>query len=750
MKFIGYLPTEDVVGYSEYSEKIADIITQLGGKANAFGVVGDGLSFNNNTITIDTDVMATREWVNAQGYSSESITDQRINDLQHDVITNSANIATNKASIDSLTNDVANRYTKAEADSQFVSKKTLPCDGKDQIDTELRVVGNGYLSPLPRRRLIAISVTDDAAAWGQITVQGLLNGGWSSVGCSYVNFTYYFRSARFVSHFSFYAVPPEGDTRIEFYRGDDGKTYIYLCVTGSYMFDFDIKTAQADGGLIKYYESPWFANAPSGTYLGDNWSLAKKSGMILDNDKNLYYFGKTGVDSGNVESYVGQYNAFTYKYGRGVFITADSVNDSTSWAKAVFGEIDNTKNYLTVIMTGDSAPAHLLKDNSSGLAWKKGDFFGAITAHYYKEEAYLCGGFDNNPNWGCYLVLSKDGSNIADQTVKSFTATEVNHGCKFNGDLQSTSLTQAPKMSTHGKLQVSTTNAPDATKTSKTRNVRFGTTDKSVTAPMNAFMEYFFDHGYHFDNGNEGGNDSYDVGIVAYSNRIYYCVFQLNGDGSSSFTASPLETLDETGNSKFLLKKDGTAEGLVLNDNQLGTAGGNTLKLPEKSGTIATIGDFYDGLGSNLTNKALTANQGKVLDGKISSLSSSVDSKIDKIKFSGLATNASIGDIGAMNGRDDEDLSYSTRVYGGTYGRFYVFSALENGYNRNYGKLVVKTSSTGKADMTTNMVAGVSGETGYWNPQWLSVSVFVPAGQYYYLWGCRITKVYYSCIELVH
>lgn len=113
-QFWGYLPTEDVVGASEYTEKIADIITQLGGKANAFGVVGDGLSFNNNTITIDTDVMATREWVKAQGYSSDQIVSQQIEDVQHDVDSLSTRVSSTEASINNLNTAVSNRYTKGE------------------------------------------------------------------------------------------------------------------------------------------------------------------------------------------------------------------------------------------------------------------------------------------------------------------------------------------------------------------------------------------------------------------------------------------------------------------------------------------------------------------------------------------------------------------------------------------------------------------------------------------------------------
>lgn len=319
-------------------------------------------------------------------------------------------------------------------------------------------------------------------------------------------------------------------------------------------------------------------------------------------------------------------------------------------------------------------------------------------------------------------------------------------------DLQSTSLVTSPrvtstKMSQHGKLQVSAENEPNYKKQKKTRDVYFGSVKKTVTADMNPFMEYFFDHGYHFDNGEEGNGSEYDVGIVAYSNLIYYCVFQLNSDGSSSFSASPIETHDSTGKSVFLLKENGHASNLSLDDNQLFTSEDNALKFPVKGGIVATIGDFYDGLNVAVTNKALTANQGKVLNDKITALSNAIDS----IKFSSSNTRVSVGAIGADQSNNEPMLRFGTSISGGNYGTFYTIWGFENGHKRDYGVLAVTSTSDNPSSMTgTNTVSLVSGENGYWGAQWLALSVFVPANKTYYIFGCRVTSVRYSYVRLSH
>lgn len=143
-------------------------------------------------------------------------------------------------------------------------------------------------------------------------------------------------------------------------------------------------------------------------------------------------------------------------------------------------------------------------------------------------------------NWTRYLVLSESGSSIADQTVKSFTATEIDHGDKFNGDLSSTTCSSAPMMVTTGKLTASSANEPNATKTAKTRDIRIGGTTKTITCSMNPFMEYFFDHGYHFDTESTSSSYECDAGFVVYEETLYYCVFSYKDSANNGFVTYPV------------------------------------------------------------------------------------------------------------------------------------------------------------------------------------------------------------------
>lgn len=374
---------------------------------------------------------------------------------------------------------------------------------------------------------------------------------------------------------------------------------------------------------------------------------------------------------------------------------------------------------------------------STQLALRLYDGIGSV-----EQTPYLAFRNHTTRGWSDWAVAITDKT-IGQQTVKSFTATEVDHGCKFNGDLSSTTCSSAPMMVTTGKLTVSSANEPNATKTTKTKEIRMDNTMKTITCPMNPFMEYFFDHGYHFDNGEEGNGSEYDVGIVAYSNRIYYCVFRYVDEVDNDFTASPLETNDDTENSKFLFKTDGVATGLILDDNKIRGGNGNVLKFPNKDGVIATTLDL-----PIITDSLTETHSGYVLSAKGAN---TLQSHIDSIKFSESKTRVNVGAIGANQSTNEPMLVHATSISGGTYGTFYTIWGAENGYNRDYGVLAVMSTSDSPSMMTgTNTVSLVSGENGYWGAQWLSLSVFVPANKTYYIFGCRVTSVRYSYVRLSH
>lgn len=315
-------------------------------------------------------------------------------------------------------------------------------------------------------------------------------------------------------------------------------------------------------------------------------------------------------------------------------------------------------------------------------------------------------------------------------------------------DLQSTSLATSPMHVATSEFTVSPDNQPNAERTKQGNlEVTFGSVKKTIHMKYNPFMEYFFKHGYHFSAVKEGGDSTlYDRGIVTYGNFIYYCVYTYRSEDDDDFAAAIIATDDTEDMSKYVMSQGGSASELQIIGNYFMTNDLKKVEIQEKAGTLALKADIpsvprlVDNLTTADTSSTLSANQGYVLNNKIAA-----------IKFSQSGTNSSIGSIGPYNDLGDEDLDYSAQLHGGTYGRFYVISGFETGgHNKNYGKLAIKTSASAKKDMTTSMVAGVSGETGYWSPQWLSVSVIVPAGASYYLYGCRIKDVYFSYTELNH
>ena len=79
----------------------------------------------------------------------------------------------------------------------------------------------------------------------------------------------------------------------------------------------------------------------------------------------------------------------------------------------------------------------------------------------------------------------------------------------------------------------------------------------------------------------------------------------------------------------------------------------------------------------------------------------------------------------------------SYTLSGGTYGTVYVIRGQETAQN---GGLAVTATTTWYTDYDN--IAYVTGDNGYWGAAWLSITVFVPAGKTYYLWGMRMQTVY--------
>ena len=82
-------------------------------------------------------------------------------------------------------------------------------------------------------------------------------------------------------------------------------------------------------------------------------------------------------------------------------------------------------------------------------------------------------------------------------------------------------------------------------------------------------------------------------------------------------------------------------------------------------------------------------------------------------------------------------------LYGGANGVFYVIWGFET---REHGHISVQKKTTFYTDY--DCVAYSSGDHGYWGKSYLTVTVYVPANTYYYLFGQNVEKVYINYYQL--
>lgn len=237
--------------------------------------------------------------------------------------------------------------------------------------------------------------------------------------------------------------------------------------------------------------------------------------------------------------------------------------------------------------------------------------------------------------WNDWAVAISDKT-IGQQTVKSFTATEVDHGCKFNGDVQSTTLLYAPKACTIGGLPIQESNNPDYANTiTGARDVRFGSETFNLNFSRNAFIDYYLDHGYHFDEETEASTYYRDTGLLCYNGKMYFCAFKYySSSKTTEFEASPVLT-EEEGNANYLPIDGAEATGFNILDREILVGASKYVQtLQNKAGTIALKSDIpsvpsvVNNLTSTSTTSTLSANQGKVLNEKIAAVANTVSCKI--------------------------------------------------------------------------------------------------------------------------
>lgn len=751
LEFAGYLPTEDVpsrvdnvessikdikdkyitkneanssfAGSTATKEALEGLNEATGNNANAISNIqsslakkqdkltpGKGISINTTTneISVNDGAFATTDYV-MNNFVANSTYEQDKDDLDHDIGGLASRVTANESSISNLNNAVADRYTKAETDGKL--------DEKLSVITSVpkyRFEGNG------KHRFCKIATITALLSWANRPIV------FECIG----------RGMNSRQIISIYPTPTQAATETTFTNITKTTNDLYWALKdeGNGVGSLYVMLNEVWGNVqvlrVSYY-----------AYVNVEMKMEECDGFPEGSIAAKNVITALSADTATTANTASLANSLSMP--RDTSYNPDNYSNNSE-AKVVAKETSQGASIGGLGYAWWHIFNNLSIDDrfSTQLALRLYDGIGSV-----EQTPYLAFRNHTTRGWSDWAVAISDKT-IGQQTVKSFTATEVDHGCKFNGDVQSTSLVTSPMHVATSEFTVSADNNPNAKRTKQGNlEVTFGSVKKTIHMMYNPFMEYFFKHGYHFSAVKEGGDSTlYDRGIVTYGNFIYYCVYTYRSENDDDFAAAIIATDDTEDMSKYVMSQGGSASELQIIDNYFRTNDLKKVEIQEKAGTLALTTDIpsvpklVDDLTTADASSTLSANQGYVLNNKIAA-----------IKFSFSGTHASIGSIGPYNDLGDEDLDYSTKLESGTYGRFYVISGFETGgHGKNYGKLAIKTSAYAKKDMTTNMVAGVSGETGYWSPQWLSVSVIVPAGASYYLYGCRIKDVYFSYVELNH
>ena len=406
--------------------------------------------------------------------------------------------------------------------------------------------------------------------------------------------------------------------------------------------------------------------------------------------------------------------ADTFTYGRGVLLSANSVNENTSWVKAVFGDENNDNFHITVVRALDTGPKYIPANHSAGIAWKGFDTYGALTVSYNYANAYICGGNGTSPVWGRHLVLSENGSNIADQSVAYADRAGYANSSGTAAVCESTTLLAAEGTNLGAKIRSQyTTGTPGGSVTyhqatwyvtgndGDTYNFsKMITTDNFGTnlteALKNTKVEHSTrsDYATHLDYRND---DSTSISI-SYDND--------NGT-SLKYTSYPKLTING-------ITGYGVLEGNVYNhgsfqlavsDNSNGTI---YIRNVAKDGSAPSWAklliddDAINSLDSDIINRPLSAYQGKVLNGKITSLSGKIDSLQNLPSW--------VTDDGFQNSAN----MYLTNFFAGTFSKKTSYSAGED-YMLD---ISITAASFGRGKWyATASPCGVNGSTGDWSTQ---------------------------------
>lgn len=546
-------------------------------------------------------------------YVGNSTFEQYKDDLQHETSGLASRVTANESSINNLNNAVADRYTKAESDLAYVHSGALPYS---EINTSYvgSVEGGTGSSPYGNK-------------WDALIRIEHRNGGPAD--------GHYYKTeiiTNLIDHGDLFWRKTVADPN----AWGEWKTLIDSSNLDSFLTkkrltsDLGFGTYQPNiywGSMTSGYAPLWGCDNP----YGGGFHFAEKDGQTsmqingtFRQREGLYEV----IDTSTIGSqHVAEADTFTY--GRGVFLNANSVNENTSWVKAVFGDESDRHFHIAEVRTQDTAPQHLLNNYSSGIAWKGADTYGALTVNYSGPNAYLCGGNGTSPVWGRNIVLSENGSNIADQSVAYADRAGYASSSNTATICESTALLTAEGTNLGAKIRSQYT----------TGTLGGGVTYHQATWYVvgNDGDTYNFSKMITTDNFGTNLTEALKNTQVEHTIRSDYATFLDNGNNDStsisiSYDNDNVTSLKYTSYPKLKINYVtgyGVLEGNVYNHGsfQLAVSGKSNgtifIRSVEKGGRepswvkLLTENDIADSLGTTDSKKVLSARQGSVLSGKI-------------------------------------------------------------------------------------------------------------------------------------
>lgn len=681
LELVGYLPTEDV------SSRVDNIKSALAKKQDKL-TPGKGISINTTTneISVNDGAFATTDYV-MNNFVANSIYEQDKDGLDHDIYGLASRVTANESSINNLNNAVSDRYTKAETDGKLDEKLSIITSSpKYWFDGSGEYRFCKIATITAKNSWVNRPIIFECIGRGMDSEQIISiypSGSPVATGTAFTKITK-------TTNDLVWALKDEGN--------GVGSLYVMLSEAWG---SVQVLRVSYDGVYVNVEMKMEPCDGfPEGSILAKNVITA----LLADT--------ATTADT-----------ATNIKYIPGTRFTVNKFVESLT--KNLFGEDTSYSGHarITTVRADYEAGVPdgigILGDCGTGLAWYStidtGGLLSTSLGDYHFGKSATIGNIRGNGlEWWRYLVLSENGSNIADQSVAYADRAGYANSSGTAAVCESTTLLAAEGENLGAKIrsQYATGalgggltyhqatwyvvgNDGDTYNFSKMITTdNFGTNLTEALKNIKVEHTTRSDYATHLDYRND---DSTSISI-SYDND--------NGT-SLKYTSYPklfINGITGYGVLEGNVYNHGTFQ-LAVSDNSNGTI---YIRNVAKDGSAPSWAklliddDAINSLDSDIINRPLSAYQGKVLNGKIASLSSKIDSLQNLPSW--------VTDDGFQNSAN----MYLTNFFAGTFSKKTSFSAGED-YMLD---ISITAASFGRGKWyATASPCGVNGSTGDWSTQ---------------------------------